>query len=160
LDLGSGGGLPGLVLASIWTSASIVLVEAGHRRSEFLRRAVVALGCSPRVSVVEERAEVAGRRPDLRARFDLVTARSFGVPGVTAECGAPFLRIEGLLVVSEVPEAETVADRWPGTGLGELGLRNLGIHREGFAYRLLLQEAPCPERYPRRVGVPAKRPLF
>ncbi len=167
VDLGTGGGLPGLVLAVRWAS-SFVFVEAQARRAAFLRRAVGELGLGERVAVEAERAEILGRAASRRAAFDLVTARGFGRPAVVAECAAPFLEVGGMLVVSEPPEdAARDAARWPAAGLAELGMgapRRVGPHLAGTGarYRFVAvpQERRCPDRFPRRVGVPAKRPLF
>lgn len=95
-------------------------------------------------------------------------ARSFGAPGVLAECAAPLLQVGGLLVVSEppleqVPEERSEVghpDRWPVGPLAELGLGLAGFIHAGFGYQRLRQQSPCPERFPRRDGMPAKRPLF
>jgi 16S rRNA (guanine527-N7)-methyltransferase len=162
LDLGSGGGLPGLVVAESWPEASVVLLEAQGRRAAFLGRAVEGLGLGDRVAVRQARAEDFGRDPAGRSRFDVVTARSFGPPAVVAECAAPLLRTGGWLVVSEPPDqsdAEAVL-RWPAEPLARLGLRPGERLRAAFGYRVLRQAEPCPERFPRRNGVPAKRPLF
>ena len=157
LDLGSGAGVPGLVLALQWPSSSWVLLDGSEKRTALLSEAVAHLGVVDRVSVVRGRAEDIGRNPRYRGQFDLVTARSFGPPAATAECGAPFLRLGGALIVSEPPDDTA---RWPAEGVAELGL-SLGRARgtRPRAQRLDLM-APCPERYPRRVGVPVKRPLF
>jgi 16S rRNA (guanine527-N7)-methyltransferase len=161
LDLGSGGGVPGLALAMLmWPSTIWVLLDAAERRCNFLREAVERLNLSDRVTVIRERAEVAGREPELRGAFDLVVARSFGGPAVSAECGAPFLRVGGHLAVSE-PPVEAGPDRWPASGLEQLGLRRTTASpsaRHHFA--VFVQDTSCPERYPRRTGLPAKRPLF
>jgi 16S rRNA (guanine527-N7)-methyltransferase len=164
LDLGSGGGVPGLVLATVWAESRGVLLEAAARRCGFLAEAVDALGVGDRVKVVRGRAEEAGRRTDLREAFDLVVARSFGAPAVTAECGAPFLRPGGRMVVSEPPASDepqgATVTRWPAAGLDQLGLEGAERLDEPFHYQVLVQRQRCPDRYPRRVGVPAKRPLF
>jgi 16S rRNA (guanine527-N7)-methyltransferase len=158
-DLGSGGGVPALPLAVALPGSRWVLIESGARRAAFLRQAVGRLGLDDRVSVVEERAEVVGRSPAQRGRLDLVVARSFGPPAVVAECTAPLLRVGGCAVVSEPPGG--VPDRWPPEGLAELGMRaGATVTTASGTFQVLLQERPCPERYPRRVGVPAKRPLF
>ncbi|MEJ5255051.1 MAG: RsmG family class I SAM-dependent methyltransferase [Acidimicrobiales bacterium] len=156
LDLGSGGGVPGLVLAAFDDSLHWVLVDAGERRTRFLEDAVAALGFGDRVSVRQGRAEVLARDPDLRYQIDLVVARSFGPPAVTAECATGFLRAGGYLLVSEPPSSE-LAERWPVDGLMELGMQAEGAS-EGI--QALRQVRLCGDRYPRRVGVPAKRPLF
>lgn len=160
LDLGSGGGLPGLVIASCLPSVSVVLLEGSSRRASWLRQAVDELGVE--AEVLEARAEEAARQPGRRGSFRFVTARSFGAPPVVAECAAPFLAEGGLLVVSEPPVAVTLREeRWP-----ELGLRQLGLspatarERDHATLAEMRLVSPCDERYPRRVGIPAKRPLW
>jgi 16S rRNA (guanine527-N7)-methyltransferase len=122
------------------------------------------LGWGDRIRVVTDRAELAGRVDGLRGSFSLVVARSFGAPPVTAECAAPFLRTTGILIVSEPPTAiaQEAADdtRWPQDGLALVGLENVTLWRDVFGYRVLRQTKACPDRFPRRVGVPAKRPLY
>lgn len=158
VDLGSGGGVPGLVLATAWPRARIALLDGSSRRAEFLRRAVKACRLEARVSVWEARAEDAGRDPRRRGQADLVVARGFGPPGVTAECAAPLLRVGGRLVVSEPPD--DLDERWPEESLGVLGLGEPSTVRERYGFRVMTQDRPCPDRFPRRVGIPAKRPLF
>lgn len=161
MDLGSGGGLPGLVLATRWPDSHAVLVDSGTRRAAFLREAVTSLDLQDRVRVVLGRAEDLGRDPRWRGRFDAVVVRSFGPPAVVAECAAPFLKVGGLLVVSEPPgDVRTPLERWPAEHLAVLGLRPCHSHDVGRHYQVLEQVTPCPDRFPRRVGVPAKRPLF
>ncbi len=141
----------------------MVLLEANGRRAAFLRRAVERLGLEVRVSVLEERAEVSGREPGSRAGFDGVLARSFGRPAVLAECAAPLLEEGGWLLVSEPPqsdEEEGRATRWPAEPLRQLGLEPAEMIHEDFEYRVLRQRELCPDRFPRRNGVPAKKPLF
>ena len=155
LDLGSGGGVPALPLALWMPEVELVLLDSMARRTHFLEHAVVRLGLASRVSVMRERAEVAGREPTLRGTFAAVTARSFGPPAVTAECGSPLLAVGGVLVVSEPPDP---VDRWPASELGQLGLTQIPSNRPGMAVFEL--RTACPERFPRRTGIPGKRPLF
>jgi 16S rRNA (guanine527-N7)-methyltransferase len=100
LELGSGGGLPGLVLAVEDQELRLVLVDSARRSADFLRWAVEELQLSARVEVVNVRAEQLGRDENYRGGFAAVVARSFGPPAVTAECAAPLLRVGGRLVVS------------------------------------------------------------
>jgi 16S rRNA (guanine527-N7)-methyltransferase len=84
---------------------------------------------------------------------------------VVAECAAPLLKVGGWLVVSEPPRdgpsvADDEASRWPAGSLGQLGLEPGEPVHEEFDYRVLRQAVPCPDRFPRRNGVPAKKPLF
>lgn len=157
VDLGSGGGVPGLPVALARPDLEVVLVEAGGRRAALLEEAVRALGLGDRVRVVHGRAEVVGRST-LRGACAAVLARGFGPPPVTAECAAPLLRLGGRLVVSEPPDART--DRWPAKELAPLGLAPTEALRGPPRLQVLVQTGPCPERYPRRDGTPAKRPLF
>jgi len=160
VDLGSGGGIPGLVVAGRCPTAHVTLLDGRARRAAQLERAVDQLGWSDRVSVLGDRAEVAGRSPELRGRADLVVSRGFGRPGVTAECAAPLLRVGGRLVVSEPPGAATTRSRWPAAQCAELGLELEDIVEVPWSFAVLRQALPCGERYARRVGIPEKRPLF
>ncbi len=160
LDLGSGGGVPGLVLAMALPMLRWFLLDGSATRCSFLRSAVEQLSRpeqAPPVEVIEARAEEAGHRPDLRARFSLVVSRSFAAPAVTAECASPFLEVGGHLIVAEPPD---VADRWPAERLSTLGLEVGPRITEPSCFQVLHQVSPCPARFPRRVGIPAKRPLF
>lgn len=158
VDLGSGAGVPGLVLARLWPTSRWLLVEAGARRAAFLDGAVHQLGLEARVEVGEGPAEVLARG-SWRGTADLVVARAFAAPGVTAECAVGFLAPGGTLVVSEPPEDD--GRRWAGVSTTDLGLRPEDRWTTpAGTYQRLRQERPCPERYPRRPGVPAKRPLF
>lgn len=155
IDLGSGGGVPGLVIAVTRPDLEVVLVEAMGKRCAFLEDAITAL-VLPNTRVVQGRAEMLGRS-ELRGSADAVVARSFGLPAVTAECAAPLLRVGGRLVVSEPPGA---GERWPPERLALLGL-HLGTRSTSSpVVQVLTQVEVCPDRYPRRDGMPAKRPLF
>lgn len=160
LDLGSGGGVPGLVLAVERPDLQLVLVDAAERRAAFLDRAVHELGVGERVTVQRGRAEELARRTDLRGSVEVVVARSFGPPAVTAECAIGFLGgVDDRLLVSEPPEGG--ADRWPSGPLEELGLEWIACHRDrGVGISELRVVADVASRWPRRTGVPSRRPVF
>jgi 16S rRNA (guanine527-N7)-methyltransferase len=169
LDLGAGGGIPGLVLADSLPEASVTLLDAHERRCGLLREWVAEAGWTSRVSVACGRAEELGREPALRGNFDVVVARSFGRPPVTAECAAPFLKVDGVLVVSDPPVTQGSAGdgagvarqaRWPAEGLRILGLEPESELIHPFHFSVFRQRSLCPDRFPRRTGTPAKRPLF
>jgi 16S rRNA (guanine527-N7)-methyltransferase len=161
LDLGSGGGLPGLVLFEVWPQATGVLLDAQRRRCDFLSRALATLDLGARVAVECGRAEVLARDERLRGSFDLVVARSFGPPAVTAECSVGFLRNAGSLVVTEPPGADDSATRWNRDALAELGFGpplTIRVAETG-AVRIPVVGV-VDDRWPRRDGVPTKRPLW
>jgi 16S rRNA (guanine527-N7)-methyltransferase len=159
LDLGSGGGVPGLALAAWWPSSRWILLEGAERRAVFLTDAVQELGLTDRVAVVCAAAEDAGRDVQYRAQFDLVVARSFGPPAVVAECGAPFLRGGGCLVVSEPPEWDP--GRWPADQLAGFGLELTAAPRfDNSSVVVLRQGHLAGDEVPRRTGIPARRPRW
>ncbi len=158
LDLGAGGGLPGLVLA-LRPAATGTLLDAQQRRAEFLTEAVDALGLDDRIAVVAGRAEDVARDPAHRGRYGLVTARSFASPAVTAECAVGFLAPGGRLAVSEPPGGDPA--RWASPRLAELGLSPARFTQAAGASAALLDHpAATPPRWPRRPGIPSKRPLW
>lgn len=158
LDLGSGGGVPGLVLAREWPETSGILLDSRQRCCGFLRDACERLGLDDRLQVACGRAEELART-DLRESFDLVVARSFGPAAVTAECGVGFLAIGGRLLVSEAPDS--TGERWPAAGLAKLGLDGPEIWRgDGATVAILTRAGTLDGRWPRRPGIPAKRPLW
>jgi 16S rRNA (guanine527-N7)-methyltransferase len=160
LDLGSGAGVPGVILLASWPAATGVLLDARRRRCSFLEAAVSGLGLSNRASVACGRAEELARREDFREAFDLVVARGFGAPATTAECAVGFLGAGGRLVVSE-PPGEPDQKRWPAAGLAELGLLGPELRRAaGAGVALFTAEGHPGDRWPRRVGVPGQRPLW
>jgi len=161
VDLGTGGGVPGLVLASCWPETRVVLLDANERRTAFLRQVVEGWPGGANAEVVRGRAEELGRSKEYREQFATVTSRSFGLPAVTAECGASFLAVGGSMVVSEPPDPGS-GDRWPEAGLALLGLAPQAVVRPmgRFGYQLLTKIEPLDDRFPRRVGIPVKRPAF
>ncbi len=158
-DLGTGGGIPGLVLGDHWRAAQGVFVETGQRRCAWLREAVAQLDMEDRVEVVEDRAEAAGRAAAWRERFEVVTARSFAGPAVTAEIAAGLVEPGGVLVVSEPPDPDP--QRWPAEQLAELGFAPAEPKEVAGAHFAVIRKIEsAPDRIPRAVGKAAKRPLW
>jgi 16S rRNA (guanine527-N7)-methyltransferase len=121
LDLGSGGGVPGLVVAHDLPTAHVTLLDRRAKRTDALERVVRRLGWQDRVSVVCQDADVFGPP----ASFDAVVARGFGPPAVTLSTAARLVRPGHAIVISEPPgrdrwDADLLArlrlHRWPDTG--------------------------------------------
>jgi 16S rRNA (guanine527-N7)-methyltransferase len=129
------------------------------KRSSFLREALAWPDAPEGGEVVVARAEEAARWPEFDDQFDLVTARSFGPPAVTAECAARFLKVGGVLIVSE-PPTEGTEERWNPEGLTSLGFVDRGRTRFGAAFEVLVKVKPTPQEFPRASGTPKKHPLF
>lgn len=165
IDLGSGAGVPALVVALALPHVEVAMIERGAKRAAFLRDALASLGAAgsaPRVRVVEDAAEGAARSASWGGWADAVTARSFGPPSVVAECATRLVRVGGSVVVSEPPAgARDPTERWPAGPLRVLGLapadRLVGRHT---TLQILRRAGEPDARYPRRDAVTRKRPLF
>lgn len=157
VDLGTGGGVPGLPLAAWRTDLTWVLVDAMVKRAAFVTSAVEELGLA--ATVLQIRAEDMARDSRWAGACDVVVARSLAAPGIAAEYTAPLLRVGGKAVIAEPPGGD--ADRWPADGLGRLGMRKGHVLFSPTATLQLLEQVDvCPGTFPRRTGVAAKRPLF
>lgn len=119
VDIGTGAGVPGLVIASERTDCVVVLVDRRATRMDALARGVVATGLDQRAHVITADVRNLGTSPDHRGMYDVVVSRGFGPPEVTATLARPLLRDGGLLLVSEPPEPQPA--RWEGQWLLRLG---------------------------------------
>jgi 16S rRNA (guanine527-N7)-methyltransferase len=155
LDLGSGGGVPGLLLAAHYEAVPWVLLDVHRRRTSFLARAVAALGWADRVQVVRAPAEAAAHEPMHRAVYELVVSRSFGPPAVTAECAAGFLIDGGRLIVAEPPAPDP--SRWPADGLSMLGFER---QHSATGVAVLLRSGALDDEIPRAWRSMERRPRW
>lgn len=162
IDVGSGGGLPGLALKLARPELVVTVLEANHRKTAFLTTAVGRLRLSG-VEVVTARAEEAGRDPALRESFDLATARALAPMATLVELCLPFVRVGGRLLAMKAAAELEVRSAMPAIEL--LGGRLLEIATAPSAARehgqvvIVAKIGPTPAAYPRRAGVPVKRPL-
>jgi 16S rRNA (guanine527-N7)-methyltransferase len=159
VDLGSGAGLPGLVLAIARPDAEVVLVESVGKKCAWLERTVETLGLE-NVHVACSRAEELQEAP-----FDVVTARAVGALPVLCEYAAPLLREGGALVAwkGAVDAREAADGLHAAEVLGLAGGEVLAVEpyrgSERRTLHLFRKTAPTPAGYPRRPGMAAKRPL-
>jgi hypothetical protein len=161
-DMGSGAGIPGLVMAVACENLDVTLIEASAKRARYLERAVNQLGLRSRVQVLAGRVEEVIRSPSLLTAFPAVTARSFGPPGATAECAAGLLADNGVLIVSERPDVYcSWPYRWKNQGLVRLGLAVADIANvRGFHFIRLRRTSGSHTKLPRQHGLPHRKPLF
>jgi 16S rRNA (guanine527-N7)-methyltransferase len=156
IDVGSGGGMPGLPLKLARPQLSVTLLEADRRKAAFLVHAAATLGVE--VEVVAERAETAGRG-GLRERFDVACCRALAAMPVLAELCLPFVRVGGRLLAMK-GEVEPAA-----AALSALGAGPPVVHPAPSAGRArgrvveVPKLRPTPPAFPRRPGVPNRRPL-
>lgn len=162
--MGSGAGLPGLVLAIARPDWQITLLDSLTKRTRFLEAAVAALGLA-NVSVVCVTAEDAARQPQLRDSFHVVTARAVAETRILAELCLPFVRPGGLWVAPKGADPATELEAGA-SALQQLGGELVGVPRVnsvgpwGQRTAILVRKVqPTPEAYPRSAGRPRKRPL-
>ena len=157
VDVGSGGGLPGIPLA-IATGARVLLVEPIGKKATFLSRALIE--CKLEGEVFAGRAEVAAREHRFREHFAFATARAVSSASTVAELTVPFLKIGGRSLLqrgeTSTAEAQALDDAAPILGAALVDTRALEGSRKVF---VLEKRLPIGERFPRRNGVPEKRPL-
>ena len=165
IDVGTGGGFPGLAVAIALPNAQLTLVDSVGRKVEAVQAMVAELGLAGQVRLRCERIERSGQCAELRGRFDWGLARAVARAPVVAEYLVPLLRPEG--------RALLYRGQWSDDDQAELerALRPLRARLErverqelpagrGLRHALLLgPTGPCPKAYPRAVGVPARLPL-
>lgn len=149
VDLGTGGGIPGVVLGALWPQWRWTLVDVRAARAQEVEATVVRLGLEATCEVVVSAAQELGRSAAWRSAFGVAVARAFGPPALLAECAAGLLAIDGVLVVSEPPDA-AVDERWPTDGLSSLGFDPAEIHVvDGNHFAVITKVSETPERFPR-----------
>ena len=161
VDVGSGGGLPGLVLKITQPDLSVTLVEADEAKAAFLIQASARLGLA-RVDVVPHRAEEVAHDRRYREAFDVATARALAPMRVLAELCLPFVRVGGRLLAQKTEKEDVDAAAHALEVLGGSPAESFAAPsaaRRGGTIVVVSKLRPTPDRYPRRPGVPARRPL-
>ena len=154
VDIGSGGGVPGLVIAILRRDLSVTLIDSDRRKTGFLIHAAGLLGLTG-VVVEAIRAEDAGRRAGMREGFDLATSRATAPAPVLCELSLPLVRVGGQLcaLVADAPGALPACVA-PASACG-------GSSPEAPAHGVLRvhKVASTPQQYPRRPGAPNRHPI-
>lgn len=164
IDVGSGGGLPGIPLAIAFPGLRMTLVESVAKKAAFLRDVVAELGLAD-VSVRTGRAEEAARDASERDTYDLVVARALAPLPVALEFCLPFARPGGLVVLprgsdlaEQLADGAAAAEQVAGRLRPPIALDDPELP-PGRSLVVADKLGPTPARFPRRPGVAAKRPL-
>jgi 16S rRNA (guanine527-N7)-methyltransferase len=163
LDVGSGAGFPGLPVAIMRPRVAVTLLEATGKKVGFIRRVADDLGLD-NVTAVNLRAEEAAHHPTLRGHIDIVLARAVARLPVLLEYCLPFVRLNGFVLAmkagnlaDELVEGARAATELGGTLRDVAPTTVPGL--DGHVLVRIDKTGDTPEKYPRRPGVPTKRPL-
>jgi len=167
IDIGSGAGFPGIPLKIYSPGLVITLLEATGKKVEFLRHISGKLGFEKTLQVIHGRAEEYGRNREYREKYDLALSRAVSKLSILAEYCLPFVKIGGIFISQKGRKIDGELKN-SGKAIEVLG----GRLKETISYKLPLREGELernlvvidkvkgtPENYPRRPGVPVKRPI-
>ena len=164
VDIGAGGGVTGLPMHIADPSLRLTLLEVNGRKCRFLEAVVEALALDG-VAVTQARAEDAGRDPALRGRFDVAVARAVAALPVLVEYALPLLAPDGVLATPkgsrfepELAQAVAAIAALGGTAEPPITLP-LPAGTPSQTVLVVRRTGELDDRYPRRAGVPSKRPL-
>ena len=163
LDLGAGGGLPGKPIRIACPAVRLTLLESVGKKCRFLEQVAQDLDLAG-VVVLEGRAETFGRNEAHREQYDLVVARAVAPLPVLLEYALPFLRtgghlaaVKGTAALDEIEAAEGALQALGGHLVDAPAFEPPQGPRQTVV--IVRKDTPTPQRYPRREGIPAKRPL-
>ena len=164
IDIGTGAGFPGLPLKILQPEMHLTLVESVGKKTNFLSIVVQELGLE-QVEIITERAETVGQAPVHRESYDWAVARAVAGLPVLAEYLLPLVRVGGYALaqkgesaLEELNAAQTAIETLGGQSREPLPVLLPGVPEK--RYLVVIEKVrPTPAIYPRRVGIPAKRPL-
>jgi len=164
IDVGAGAGIPGIPLKIVFPQIQLVLLEATAKKTTFLRHIVEKLSLTD-VEVVAGRAEEVAHNPQYRAQFHVVLARGVAELAALSELTLPFCSIGGMVIAhkkgeiqEEVKRAEN-AVKLLGGRLREITPVILPQFPDNRCLVVIEKVSATPEKYPRRAGMPTKRPI-
>lgn len=161
-DIGTGAGFPGIPLAIMYPEAAFVLIDSLGKRVNFLEECKKQLKLD-NVTAVKARAEEAGRKDEFRESFDLVVSRAVASLPLLCEYCLPLVKEGGFFAAYKSQKADEEVKNAE-KAIEVLGGKLIDVYRktlEGDDRTILMLKKvlPCPSQYPRKPGIPAKRPL-
>jgi 16S rRNA (guanine527-N7)-methyltransferase len=164
IDIGSGGGMPGIPLAIARPDLRVALLEATGKKAQALQAFTDALHLA-NVAVLHDRAETLGHNSAHRARYDAAVCRAIGPLNELLEYGLPLVKVGGLVLAMKGPKAQAELED-AGDALTLLGggqVQVFDAYPEGFDLHTVIvavtKAAPTPKAYPRSPGTPRHAPL-
>jgi len=164
IDVGTGAGFPGVPLKILWPDVKLVLLDSTAKKASFLHHLKQKLGLDD-VEIVVGRAEEVAHETQYREKFDVVLSRGVARLPTLLELTLPFCAVGGVLIAQRKGDTESAisgagkAISTLGGGLREAKRIKLTEFTDGRYLLVVDKVSPTPEQYPRRPGIPAKRPL-
>jgi len=166
IDVGSGAGIPGIPLMILFPSLNLTFLESNQKKCNFIDETLRGLNLDQRSTVICDRAELAGRKDSWRDHFDVGICRALSTTATALELISPFVRVDGRVVLvkgprifEEIKKAQEALNMIGCTLEKLLALPIPGIGRLNY-YAVFTKYILTPDRFPRRVGLPQKRPLL
>lgn len=165
VDLGTGAGFPGMPLKILQPSIDLLLVDSVRKKVDFIQNLILRLGMEG-AAARWDRAEAMGRSGEFREKADMVVSRAVAPLNVLAELCLPLVRVGGRFLAMKGPGAEEELEAagkaimTMGGVLEKVERFNLPVIPEERVLILLRKHGPTPAGYPRRPGMPEKRPII
>lgn len=165
LDVGTGAGFPGIPLKIYREDLKITLMDSLQKRVNFLKDTIEKLGLRE-IKAVHDRAEDFAQRTEYREKFDLVVSRAVARLNVLAEYCLPCVKLGGYFISQKGPHIEEEVNETAkalavlGGKLETIKKLNLPISQDGRSMVVIKKEKATPKQYPRKAGLPAKKPII
>ena len=165
IDIGTGGGFPGLPVAMVWPQWSVTLLDSTRKKITYLEELGYRLGLT-NLHYLVERAEAVGQQSQHRGQYDLALIRAVGNESVCVEYGLPLLKVGGSLVLyrgqwttAETEQLEKVSELLGGK-VTEIVPHTIPWSQGQRHFIYITKEKPTPNAYPRAIGIPRQNPLI
>ena len=160
IDVGTGAGFPGLVMAAAREDIRMTLLEAQQKRCTFLQAVCDALGLK-NVTIIHDRAETLGKSEAHREQYDRAVARAVAPMNVLCEYLLPFVRVGGMAVCWKGPQVENEKEDGNAAAhkLGGQDMQLIAMGQGGHVVACVEKTEKTLPQYPRKNGIPTKRPL-
>ena len=164
IDVGTGGGFPGIPLAVYSPEKNFTILDSLNKRLKIIEELSGKLGIT-NVSLVHGRAEDAGRSKEHREKYDLCVSRAVSNLATLSEYCLPFIKVGGYLLAYKGPGAKAETEEAE-TAIRKLGgelkeIKDIELEEYGLDHKIVVikKVKHTPKAYPRKAGTPLKDPI-